>query len=201
MTTDSVAATSTGYVCSRPVVTERTAPGRTLFTSEEIAKRVRELGDEIYRSTEAVATKADPIILLGLMNGAMMFLTDLLRSMPATAHMEIHCQNLSSYKGTSSTGTIRGLEALPDIFTGRYVIIVDDILDTGFTLHNMRDRLLNVGARQVDICVLLDKKVPRTYQISPQWIGFEIPNLFVIGYGLDLDGAFRSLPDIRVIEE
>lgn len=182
-------------------MTSRTTPGRILYSSEQIAARVRELADAIHQSTEHVATKADPVILLGLMNGALVFLSDLLRAMPATAHMEVHCQNLSSYKGTSSTGTIRGLESLPDIFAGRHVIIVDDILDTGFTLHNMRDRLLNVGARQVDVCVLLDKKVPRTYDIAPQWVGFEIPNLFVIGYGLDLDGAFRSLPDIRVIEE
>ena len=197
MTTESSAGNSATSTSEK---TLHITPGRTLFSSEQIQARVKELADEIFRATEATATKADPVILLGLMNGAIVLLADLLRAMPPTAHMEIHCQNLTSYKGTSSTGTIRGLESLPDIFENRHVIIVDDILDTGFTLHNMRDRLLNVGARQVDICVLLDKKVPRTFDIAPQWVGFEIPNLFVIGYGLDLDGAYRSLPDIRVIE-
>ncbi len=138
-------------------------------------------------------------MVLGLLNGALFFLADLLRHLPANAPVE--CWRLRSYPGTArqSSGRIEGLEAGFGSFKGRHVLMVDDVLDSGLTLNRVRARLLLLGARSVRICVLLRKRIRRAVPVRADWVGFDIGREFVIGYGLDYDGRYRQLPDIHVL--
>jgi len=171
----------------------RRAPmGRILLSQVKIRRRVRELGisiTEYYRGERP--------LFLGVMNGALFFLTDLLRVVDLDT--EISCVRLASYADTQSTGVLRGLEALDQSLQGRRVLVVDDILDTGFTLDKLAQRLRALGAAEVRICVLLQKQRPGRRPIEADWIGFTIADEFVVGYGLDHDGRHRGLKHIRVL--
>jgi hypoxanthine phosphoribosyltransferase len=167
-------------------------PGRLLISQAQIRARVRQLGREITRHYTG-----ERLLFLGIMNGALLFMADLLRAVELDS--EVTCVRLASYQGTESTGRLRGLEAMGESFHGRKVLIVDDILDTGTTLAGVVARLRELGAADVKVCVLLQKKkVHRPVQVD--WIGFTIPDRFVVGYGLDYDGRFRGLKQIRVLE-
>jgi len=170
-------------------------PGRILLTQAQIRARVRQLGQSITRRYRG----KDPIFL-GIMNGALFFLADLLRAAKLD-QVEISCVRLASYSGTKSTGKLRGLETLGDSFKGRHVIIVDDIFDTGHTLTAVIQRLRELGAADIKICVLLEKKRRREVAVKPDWTGFKIPDEFVVGYGLDYNGRYRGLKQIRVLEQ
>lgn len=165
---------------------------RVLITETAIRRRVRQLARDIKRS----CSRRTPVVL-GLMNGALFFLADLLRELPPV--FEVRCAAIASYKGTKSTGKITGLENIAGDFKGRDVLIVDDILDTGRTLAAVRARLLRLGAKRVDVCVLLVKKKTRRRAVRVRWAGFEIDDEFVVGYGLDYDGLHRGLKDIRIL--
>jgi len=125
-------------------------------------------------------------------------MTDLLRAVDF--HPEISCVRLASYKGTKSTGKLTGLETIGDSFKGRDVLIIDDILDTGLTLSLLVSRLKKLGARDVKCCVLLKKRGKQTVTVRADWVGFTIPDHFAIGYGLDLDGKYRGLKQVRVLD-
>jgi len=168
------------------------APGKVLYSSKRIQKRVSELAVEITKHY-----KGKPLTVIGLMNGSLFFLVDLLRQLPAETQME--CWSISSYKGKSSTGKLHGLAYHRNDYSGRNVLIVDDILDTGLTLHEVAKHLKKLGAGDVRICVLLSKKKERAKIVEAHWVGFNMNNEFVIGYGLDLDQRYRSLPMIRVL--
>jgi hypoxanthine phosphoribosyltransferase len=167
-------------------------PGRLLISQAQIRARVRQLGRSITRHY----TGERPLFL-GIMNGALLFLADLLRAVDLDS--EVTCVRLASYTGTESTGKLRGLEAMGDSFRDRNVIIVDDIYDTGTTLTGVIARLRELGAADVKVCVLLQKQKGQT-PVHVDWIGFKIPDQFVVGYGLDHDGRFRGLKQIRVLE-
>jgi hypoxanthine phosphoribosyltransferase len=167
-------------------------PGRTLLTQAQIRARIETLAKTIsryYRGRQPV--------FLGVMNGALFFMTDLLRAVDF--HPEISCIRLASYKGTKSTGKLVGLDTLSDSFKGRDVLIIDDILDTGLTLSALVARLKKLGASEVKTCVLLKKRGKQTVAIHADWVGFTIPDHFVIGYGLDYDGKYRGLNQVRVL--
>jgi hypoxanthine phosphoribosyltransferase len=169
-------------------------PGRVLLSQAQIRARIRQLGKGItrhYRGRQPV--------FLGVMNGALFFMADLVRTVDLDP--EISCVRLASYQGTKSTGAITGLDALAGSFKGRDVLIVDDILDTGRTLSALVARLKKIGAREVKICVLLEKRGKQevTPPVRADWIGFTIPDHFVIGYGLDYDGRYRALKQVRVL--
>ncbi len=132
------------------------------------------------------------------MNGGLFFLADLLRAINLDEG-EISCVRLASYKGTKSTGVLRGLDGLDGSFKGRHVVIVDDILDTGRTLSGLTARLKKLGAVDVKVCVLLEKRRRHEIPVKPNWIGFKIADEFVVGYGLDHDGRYRGLKQIRVL--
>jgi hypoxanthine phosphoribosyltransferase len=168
-------------------------PGYLLLSQAQIHARVRELGRAI---TQHYAGQAP--LFLGLMNGALLFLADLLRAVELDS--EVTCVRIASYHGTESTGHLRGLEAMGDSFKGRQVVIVDDIYDTGTTLLGVRARLKELGAADIKVCVLLQKKKPGQKAVPVDWIGFKIPDHFVIGYGLDYNGRYRGLKQIRVLE-
>lgn len=167
-------------------------PGRMLISQAQIRARVRDLGRELTQHY----TGERPLFL-GIMNGALLFLADLLRAVDLDS--EVTCVRLASYSGTESTGKLRGLEAMGDSFRGRKVIIVDDIFDTGTTLNGVINRLKELGAADVKVCVLL-QKLKGQIPVHVDWIGFKIPDQFVVGYGLDYDGRFRGLKQIRVLE-
>ncbi len=134
------------------------------------------------------------------MNGALFFLADLLRAV-GLDDTEISCVSLASYTGTTSTGKLRGLDALGKSVAGRHVLIIDDILDTGRTLSALAARLKKLGAADVRICVLLEKKRKHEIPVRPDWTGFRIADRFVVGYGLDHDGRYRNLKHVRIMEE
>lgn len=169
-------------------------PGRILLSEAKIQARVRRLGRRI-----AIHYRGERPVLLGVMNGALFFLADLLRVMDLEA--EVSCVRLASYQGRESTGKLRGLDLdFPaGSFRGRRVLIVDDILDTGLTLSRLAARLRKLGAGEVKICVLLEKQRPRRAPVRADWAGFLIADEFVVGYGLDYAGRFRGLRDIRVL--
>jgi len=171
------------------------SPGAVLIAREKIAARVTELAAELTRHYAGRRP-----LFLGVMNGALFFLADLVREV--ALDVEISCVRLASYAGTHSTGQVRGLDDadLHDAVRDREVLIVDDILDTGRTLHALVAWLRALGATDVKICVLLEKERARDMPVRADWAGFRIADEFVIGYGLDFDGRFRQLPEIRVLD-
>jgi hypoxanthine phosphoribosyltransferase len=175
-------------------------PGRILLTQAQIRARVRQLGQSITRHYLRQMPQGQPPLFLGVMNGALFFLADLLRAVDLE-HVEISCVRLASYAGTKSTGKLRGIDALGKSMAGRHVLIVDDILDTGRTLSALAARLKQLGAADVKICVLLEKKRRHEIPIRADWTGFKIADQFVVGYGLDYDGQYRSLKQIRVLDD
>lgn len=168
-------------------------PGRSLISQTQIRSRVKELGAEI-----TATYRGDRPLFLGIMNGALCFMADLLRAVDLDS--EVSCVRLASYSGTETTHKLRGLEAMGDSFKGRNVIIVDDIYDTGHTLKAVIERLHQLGAADVKVCVLLQKEKGQI-PVKVDWIGFKIPNEFVVGYGLDYNGRFRGLKQVRVLHQ
>jgi hypoxanthine phosphoribosyltransferase len=167
---------------------------RPLYDSARIAGRIAALGATIAHDW---ADRAP--VLLVLMDGAFVFAADLARAIPSPG-LRLHFVSAKSYAGTASTGTVR-LGATPDL-AGHEVLIVDDILDTGRTLAAARDAALAAGAVRVRTCVLLDKpdrRVPGGLA-QADYVGFTIPDAFVVGFGLDHDGRYRHLPEICVLE-
>jgi len=168
--------------------------GRVLLTQTQIRARVQQLGKSLtrhYRDKEP--------IFLGIMNGALCFLTDLVRVVDLD-DVEISTIRLASYAGTKSTGKLAGLDALADSLAGRHVLVVDDILETGRTLSALVARLKKLGAADVKICVLLEKRGKLEVPVRADWVGFKIDDHFVIGYGLDYNGKYRGLKQVRVLE-
>lgn len=165
--------------------------GKVLISATKIRRRTRELAQQISKDLAG-----NELVVLGLMNGSVFFLTDLLRAITVPTRLET-CR-LQSYQDTSSTGHIRGIEHLEGNFRGKHVLVVDDILDTGLTLSNLVKALRLHKPRTVKVAVLLSKQVPRKARVNAHYVGFEIPNHFVIGYGLDYNGAFRALPSIHL---
>ncbi len=169
--------------------------GRVLISQAQIAVRVAELGAEL---THHYAGRRP--LFLGIMNGALFFLADLVRAMQLD--VEISCMRLSSYKGTQSTGHVRGLKEtdLHEAVRGRDVLVVDDILDTGRTLHGLVGSLHTLGAQEVKVCVLLHKLRQQEMEAHADWTGFRIADEFVVGYGLDYNGRHRQVRDICVLD-
>jgi hypoxanthine phosphoribosyltransferase len=168
--------------------------GRVLVPSEKIGQRVRELGERIsedYRGEE--------LLLVGILRGAVVFLSDLMRCLELPC--EIDFMDISSYgTGTSSSGVVRILKDLEEDITDRHVLIVEDIIDTGLTLSYLRRTLLARKPASLEICSLLSKPSRRQVDLEAKYLGFEVPDEFVVGYGIDYAGAYRNLPDIRALE-
>ncbi|HMS17027.1 MAG TPA: hypoxanthine phosphoribosyltransferase [Planctomycetota bacterium] len=170
---------------------------RVLFSAETIQARVTALGREI---TERIRDRKE-VVILGLLKGSVLFLADLVRSIDLPVKLEFAW--VSSYgHGTESSGNVH-LKVFPDEdLVGRTVIIVDDILDTGRTLHSVKSRLLtDHGVADVQTCVLLDKAARRVAPVKADFVGFEVEDVFVVGYGLDYQDHYRNLPYIGVLHE
>jgi hypoxanthine phosphoribosyltransferase len=166
-------------------------PMRTLIPADRLARRVRQLGAELTRRYAG-----EEVVLVPLMDGSFCFVADLVRTMQVP-RLTVHFARASSYSGTTSTGEVT-LSNIPDV-TGRHVVIVDDILDTGATLSSVSHVLRQQHPASLETCVLLDKPSRRSVAVHATWAGFTIGDQFVIGYGLDWDGRFRHLPDVCVV--
>jgi len=170
---------------------------RILIDRDSIADRVEQLGEALVRDLGGAAD-AGELIVLPVMTGSLFFTADLLRRLPLS--FRIQPVTVSSYPGASTESQgIVSTSALPEGLEGRTVLLVDDILDSGRTLAHLRDRLTESGAASVHVCVLLRKDVPRAADVACDYVGFDIPEAFVVGYGLDYDGLHRNLPDIAVL--
>ena len=168
--------------------------GTMLVTSEEIQDKVCELGERITEDY-----RGEDLLLVGILRGAVVFLSDLMR------HLELSCEidfmDISSYgSGTSSSGVVRILKDLEEDITDRHVLIVEDIIDTGLTLSYLLRSLLARKPASLEICALLSKPSRRRVDLDVKYLGFEVPDEFVVGYGLDYAGAYRNLPDICILK-
>jgi hypoxanthine phosphoribosyltransferase len=177
------------------VDTEATAPiGNVLLSEETIRARVREIGREIAREYAG----KNPV-LVNLLKGGFIFLADLVRAMNIECEMDFMV--VTSYEDkTESSGVVRILSDLGLNITGRHVLIVEDIVDTGLTLEYIRELLIARNPASLKIVTLLDKSSRRVLQVPLDWVGFEIPDEFVVGYGLDYAQRFRNLPYITVLD-
>lgn len=166
----------------------------TLYSAEQITVRVAELGAEITRD---YADK--DLVVIGVLKGSVIFLADLIRSIDLK--MTIDFMAVSSYKdGTVSTGDVEILKDLTNSIRGKDVIICEDIVDTGLTLFRLMEILGSRGANSIKIATLLDKPEPRVKkELKIDYCGFQIPNKFVVGYGLDAANRYRNLPFIGVV--
>ncbi|MDD6419861.1 MAG: hypoxanthine phosphoribosyltransferase [Lactobacillus delbrueckii] len=165
-----------------------------LYSEEDIAEMNKRLGQQL---TKDYAGKR--VLVVGALKGAIFFLTDLLREMDLAC--DIDFIDVSSYgNGTESSGKITVTHDLEADVTGRDVLIVEDIVDTGLTLKFMKDELLSRGANSVKCCVLLNKTARRTTEVDVEYYGTHVGNEFVIGYGMDFAGLYRNLPYIGVIK-
>lgn len=168
---------------------------RILISHDRIAARVAEIGRAIAGDLDALSEHPDEIVLVPILTGAIVFVADLIRYLPHK--LRIGLVSVSSYPGRSieSKGAlIRG--ALPDRLAGKHVLIIDDILDTGQTLALVRSIVFEHGPADVRTCVLLRKERSGAAAIEPDYIGFDIPDRFVVGYGLDYNDYYRNLPDL-----
>jgi hypoxanthine phosphoribosyltransferase len=183
-------------------------PDRVLIDRARISARVRAMGGELSRDLSAAlaAEGFDPgehpdrVVLMPVMTGAIVFAADLIREMPL--RLSIRIVTVSSYPGeaTKSQG-VTMKSRLPEDLAGRHVVIIDDILDSGRTLAALSAAVITQGAASVRSCVLLKKLVPREVEVPSCRFGFEIPDEFVVGYGLDYNGFYRNLPDIVTMKQ
>ncbi|BBH27927.1 hypoxanthine phosphoribosyltransferase [Intestinibaculum porci] len=165
-----------------------------LFTHDQIVKRCEDIGTQISEEY-----KGKNVILVGLLKGSIPFFAELAQHI--SLDVEFDFMAVSSYEGTESTGNVLVKKDISNDITGKDIIIVEDILDTGKTLHTVRAMLLEKGAASVEIATLLNKQERRLYPIQAKYVGFEIPNAFVIGYGMDYNENYRNLPYVGVLKE
>ncbi|MDQ4034415.1 MAG: hypoxanthine phosphoribosyltransferase [Chloroflexota bacterium] len=164
-----------------------------LVDTEAIGARVAELGAQL--STDYAGH--DPV-LVSVLKGSLVFLADLMRAMDLASSIDL--MEVSSYAGTETSGQVRILKDLSKPIEGRDVIVVEDIIDTGLTLNYLLGYLADRRPASIKICCLLDKPARRLADISIDYIGFTIPDRFVIGYGLDYEERYRNLPYIGVLK-
>lgn len=175
----------------------------TLVEKDRIAQRVHELGVQIakdlQRSVAATPPGQEPhIVIIAVMTGAMVFVADLIREMPIKLRIELVA--VSSYPGTSvESKGVKMKSALPDNLAGSHVLLIDDILDSGQTLHTLIDLITREKPASLRTCVLLRKPGKAKLPVNPEYVGFDIPDEFVVGYGLDYDGLYRNHPAIAIL--
>src|SRR5215831_9298655 len=163
-----------------------------LFTEQQIQERVTALGAQIS------ADYADgSLVLISVLRGSIFFATDLARHISLTLAMDF--LSISSY-GEGSEGVVRITKDLEENIAGKDVLLIEDIVDTGFTVRYLMRTLLSRNPRSVEICVLLDRRARRIIDLDLKYVGFEIPDKFIVGYGLDYKQQFRNLPYIGVIQ-
>ncbi len=168
---------------------------KVLYHESTILSRLDELAHQItqdYRDKD--------LTVIAILNGSFIFMADLLRRIPLA--LQVDCWSVSSYHGTKTTGQINFRQTQLADVRGRHVLILDDILDSGITLHAIKERLAaESGAESLRVCVLLRKEVERVRPVDADYVAFDIPNEFVVGYGLDYNERYRNLPFVGVLTE
>jgi hypoxanthine phosphoribosyltransferase len=165
---------------------------KILLTEKKIQERVRGLAEEISRDYAG-----KELTVVAILKGSVIFFSDLVRN------LDIHCAvdfiSVSSYRGTSSSGVVRLITDLREDPVGKHLLLIEDIVDTGSTLEYLRKNLLTRNPASVRVCALLDKPAARKVPVEIDYIGFTVPDAFVVGYGLDYRERFRGLPYIGVL--
>ncbi|MGF1470901.1 MAG: hypoxanthine phosphoribosyltransferase [Rubrobacteraceae bacterium] len=165
-----------------------------LIASAEIQEKVGEIGERITEDY-----RGEKLLLVGILHGSVVVLSDLMRNIDLPC--DIDFMDVSSYgTETTSSGVVRVLRDLDRDVTGRHLLIVEDIIDTGRTLSHLRRSLLSRGAATLEICTLLSKPSRREVELDVKYLGFEVPDEFVVGYGIDYAGSYRNLPDVCVLK-
>jgi hypoxanthine phosphoribosyltransferase len=165
-----------------------------LLSREQIAQRVKELGECIRRDVEGKKP-----LMVCILKGSVVFFSDLIRSVDMP--LEIEFMTASSYgSATVSSGEVKVVGALDEKIRDRHVILVEDIIDSGRTIAYIKADMLNKGVKSLTVCTLLDKPSRRVSDVQPDYTGFEVPDAFVVGYGLDYAQAYRNFPDIGVLK-
>ena len=168
---------------------------RVLLTKEQIQSRIQELGAELLRDYG----DKNPVFV-GVLKGVVVFYADMIRAFDAPCQLDFMW--ISSYQGTQSTGKMVVRQGVSADLKGRHVVILEDILDTGRSLQFVVQYLKDQGAASVRVCTLLDKPEGRAsgVQIQAEYVGFSIPNAFVVGYGLDYNEKYRNLPYVGILK-
>lgn len=167
---------------------------RILFTEEQIKARVEELGKQI-----SADFKGEDIVVIGLLKGCFMFIADLMRAIDTNVAVDFMV--VSNYgSGVVSSGEIKVRKDYSIDIEGKNVLVIDDILDTGRTLAFVKDYLIVKSPKTIKLCTLLDKPERKTSKVEVDYVGFSVPDEFVVGYGLDYDEKYRNLPFIGVLK-
>ncbi|RBW70871.1 hypoxanthine phosphoribosyltransferase [Bacillus taeanensis] len=167
---------------------------KALLTEEQIQTRVKELAEEIERDFNG-----EDVLLVGILKGAVVFVSDLMRNMKI--NVSIDFMAVSSYgNSTTSSGVVKLIKDLDTDIKNKNVIIVEDIIDSGLTLNYLQKNLRDRSPKALKICTLLDKPERRKCDIPVDYCGFEIPDKFIVGYGIDYAEKYRQLPYIGIVE-
>ncbi|GIG53753.1 hypoxanthine phosphoribosyltransferase [Demequina activiva] len=167
---------------------------KVIVSENDIARKLDALSEQIRADYEG-----KDLLLVGVLKGAVMVMADLARRMPPTVQMD--WMAVSSYgSGTKSSGVVRILKDLDADLSGRHVLIVEDIIDTGITLHWLLGNLRSRGAASVEVAALLRKPDAVQVEVPVRYLGFDIPNEFVVGYGLDYAESYRTLPFVAILK-
>lgn len=167
---------------------------KVMYTEEQIQARIKEVAENIDRDY-----KGKEIIVISVLKGAIFFTVDLVKKMETPVILEV--MQVSSYQGTQSTGNVIIKKGLDCDISGKDVLIVEDIIDTGYTLKYLKEYLQTLNPNSLKIAVLADKKERREIDVDIDYTCFEIENKFVVGYGFDIDQKYRNIPYIGYIEE
>lgn len=168
---------------------------KVLVTQEEIMKRCAEMGKQI---SEDYKNKKEIPLVVGLLKGSVPFMAEIIKHIDL--EIQIDFMDVSSYEGTESLGNIRIVKDLDCSVNNLSILLVEDIVDTGRTLKEVKRMLMSKGEKEVNVVSLLDKPERRVVDIEAEYVGFTIPNEFVVGYGLDYDQKYRNLPYIGVLK-
>jgi hypoxanthine phosphoribosyltransferase len=164
-----------------------------LITAEQLQLRIKQLG---FQLTKRYAQDPD-LLVICILKGAVLFLSDLVREMDLPLEMDFVM--LSSYHGGTTSGQMEVLQGVSSEVANRPVLIIEDIVDTGRTILKMKELLAQSKPKSIEVCALLDKPSRRVVPMQPEYIGFTIDDLFVVGYGLDYEQRYRNLPYIGVL--
>lgn len=174
-------------------VNGKSCEAKVLFSADDIRARVQQLANEI----NADYGIEDTLVILIVLHGALIFASDLVRNLAMPT--EIETIRIKSYVGTESSGNVQLVTPLPRDLANKHILVIEDIVDTGRSLHFLLKELGHVHAKSVKVCSLLNKASAHQFEIDADYIGFDIGKNFVVGYGLDLDGKYRNLPFIADI--